>query len=362
MSSPPTLTARPPGAAPSRRRLLGDLLIEEGLITSLQLEDALRSQTAGEVPRPLGEILVEQQAITQRELNVVLDKYRKKYRLGDLLVETNAITEEQLAAALEHQKETDLRLGDVLLKLNLLTERQMKQALCRQLGARFVDLDTAVIDPGLSQLVTKDWATQHRVVPLERTEDRIAVAMDDPGDLEVVHWLESATGCRIDVVASTDAAFRRAFARVYEASPVPEAAPDGATTPVAELLAERDGLRRERDAAARALRDLEARHAEMARALTDLQVAHEALRREGDAAAGALQDLGPRHAETTERLRQLVAQHAELRRAHEAALGALREQRQRYEAALRDRKGRDDIDVVLRQLSPAPPRRRPRSG
>jgi len=108
-------TDGPAGRAPARRRLLGDLLIREGMITRAQLDEALRAQARSDEPRPVGEILVDRGVITQSQLNFVLDKYHKKYRLGDLLVETNTITEEQLGLALAHQKQTDLRLGDILL-------------------------------------------------------------------------------------------------------------------------------------------------------------------------------------------------------------------------------------------------------
>ncbi|MBI4011306.1 MAG: hypothetical protein HY359_03275 [Candidatus Rokubacteria bacterium] len=358
-------TDGPAGRPPARRRLLGDLLIREGLITRAQLDEALRAQARADEPRPLGEILVDRGVITQGQLNFVLDRYHKKYRLGDLLVETNAITEEQLELALAHQKQTDLRLGDILLKLHFLTEQEMRQALCKQLRVRFIDLDTAVLDQGLAALIPSAYARQHRVLPLRRAEDRLTVAMDDPGDLDVVEALEGSTGCRIDVVTSTHAAFQRAFDRLYPEEIESPAAPAAAgPEPPASAAGDAvgDALRRERDEGARRLRELETRHAETVRALTELQTAHGALRRDWETTAEALRDLSERHADMTMRLNKLVSEYAALRDAHEGTSRALRDERQRYEALLRDRRtGGDDFDAVLRQLSPnPPPRRRPR--
>jgi hypothetical protein len=337
----PTSSDAPSVAASPRRRLLGDLLIREGLVSRQQLDEALRAQAAAEEPRPIGEILVEGRVITRSQLDFVLEKYHKKYRLGDILVETNAITEAQLEAALDHQKRTGLKLGAALLELKLLSERQMKEALCKQVRATFVDLDVTVIERRLSELVPRDYAEQRRVLPVSRSADRLTVAMEDPADVEVVEELERATGCRIDVVTSTHAAFERAF-RLYDESPAADPPPSAGAqdaAALAALQAECDTLRRQRDEAVQGLRQLEQRHA---------------------AALGAIRELEAREAETTRRLTELQAAHAELSEANAAATRALHEQRRQHEALLRQggQKREDDFDAVLRQLGP-PARRRP---
>src|SRR5581483_5414392 len=113
------------------------------------------------------------------------------------------------------------------------TERQMKQALCRQFGATFVDLDTASIDRTLTHLVSKAYAQHHRVIPVARTGNRLLVAQDDPADVEVIDELATVTGCRIEVVTSTYAAFQRAFLRAYLETGTAARAevPPGAVTP-----------------------------------------------------------------------------------------------------------------------------------
>jgi Type II secretion system (T2SS), protein E, N-terminal domain len=338
-----TIEARPadvpvgaPGSSGARRRLLGSFLIREGLITSAQLDEALQVQASLAEPRPIGGLLVDHGRVTQEELNYVLEKYHKKYRLGDLLVETNAITEAQLEQALEHQRKTELRLGDALLQLNFLTERQMRQALCQQLQIDFVDLDVVGLDRALGGLVPRDYAARHRVLPVARAGNRLTVAMDDPTNTDIVQQLETVAGCRIDVVTSTRAAFQRALVRLYGEGPTAgEPPPASAAAPAPDPA-----------------------HGELAA----LRTAYEALRRDRQTAAEALRELSERHAETTMRLNKLASEYAALRDAYQATSHALREQRQRYEALLRtNEQPGDDLDLVLRQLSPnPPPRRRPR--
>src|SRR5262245_1119857 len=110
----------PAGEQPPRRRLLGEILLDEGLVTRQQIDSALRVQAEQRRGVPIGQLLIEQGAITKEQLGAILDRYR----FGNFLVETSAITEEQLDAALQRQKATGLRLGEVLLQLKFLTEPQ----------------------------------------------------------------------------------------------------------------------------------------------------------------------------------------------------------------------------------------------
>jgi len=213
-------SARPdstPAPAPSGGDApkLGDLLVQEGLITQAQLQEALRSQ--GEV-RPshllLGQVLIDQKAITRQQLVALLDRYGRP-RLGEILVATKAITPEQLEFALQQQQRTGLRLGDILVKLSFVTERAMKQALCAQLSIPFVDLDNLVIDRRLAPLVDAVYAEAHGLLPVSELGNVLTIAMEDPTDRGAIEALTAQTGHTIELVTSTRAAFRRAFARLY---------------------------------------------------------------------------------------------------------------------------------------------------
>jgi hypothetical protein len=209
MTSSPV--AEPLSAAPETKpRRLGEILVDEGLITRGDLEGALRAQ-ARRPHTPIGMLLVEQGAIRREKVEAVLDKHR----LGKLLVTTNVITREQLNDALWRQMVTGRRLAEVLLKLRYIGEDQLRQALARHYGVGLVDLDQAVLDPALPREIDGDYAWRHRLVPVGRAGDVLTVAMDDPGDRWVIGDLERITGCRIEVVTATSAALRRAFGRIY---------------------------------------------------------------------------------------------------------------------------------------------------
>ena len=300
-------TSPPPEA---RRGLLGEILIREGLINETQLSTALMVQRETEPTTPLGQILVRQGVITQRQLNNVLDRYRKKYRLGDILVETETITEHQLQIALDHQKKTGLRLGDSLLQLNFVTEEEVNQALCKQFGVTFVDLDRLVLDNSLALVINREYAERHRVIPISKTDRVLVVAMDDPSDLGVVAELAAATGARVNVVTSTHAAFRRAFARTYgesaEVGLVRRAEQLGREQEVlrdelqatkeklVELRRTHDALLADREASTRALAEQRTRNEWNDQALAGLRDAHAALRADYDAVRATLGEAADR--------------------------------------------------------------------
>jgi hypothetical protein len=145
---------------------LGTLMLADGLISDSQLLEALRTQSDLDAYRPLGQILVDQKAISVKQLNLFIDKHHKRARLGDILLKSKIITGEQLEIALSYQKTTGLPLEEMLAKLNYINEETMRQALCKHLNIPFIDLGKCTIEPSLRKLINKSYAKNDRVIPL----------------------------------------------------------------------------------------------------------------------------------------------------------------------------------------------------
>src|SRR5215831_1779349 len=343
--------APPPGGAEARRGLLGEILVREGLINEGQLATALIVQRESEPTTPLGQILVRQGAITQRQLNNVLDRYRKKYRLGDILVETETITEHQLQIALDHQKKTGLRLGDALLQLNFVTEEEVNQALCKQFGVTFVDLDRLVLDNSLSLVINREYAERHRVIPISKTDRVLVVAMDDPSDLSVIAELAAATGSRVNVVTSTHAAFRRAFARTYGESAevglvrraeqlgreyeILRAENDANKDKLIELRRAHEALLADREASTRTLAEQRTRNEWNDQALAGLREAHAVMRADYEATRSMLEKLQIEYADSTRLLGELRDAYEALTKEHATATSQMAERQARNDWNLR---------------------------
>ncbi|NOH96449.1 ATPase, T2SS/T4P/T4SS family [Vibrio sp. 99-70-13A1] len=108
---------------------------------------------------------------------------RLRKRLGDLLVEEGIITEPQVQQALAAQKSTGRKLGDALIELGFLSEQQMLTFLSQQLDIPLIDLSRANVDIDAVQLLPEVHARRLRALVIGRNGDTLRIAMSDPADL-----------------------------------------------------------------------------------------------------------------------------------------------------------------------------------
>jgi len=144
------------------------------------------------------------------------DATQQRSRLGEILLQNGSITQAQLQHALDEQSRLKLPIGQTLLKLNYVTDEAMRQALGLQLNVPYLDLDNVVIDRSLAQLVDKNFAKRHVLMPVARVGSMLTVAMDDPTETAIVDELAEMTGFTINAVTSSGKAILGAFRRIYE--------------------------------------------------------------------------------------------------------------------------------------------------
>ncbi|MBF4435354.1 type II/IV secretion system protein [Vibrio anguillarum] len=108
-------------------------------------------------------------------------KLRK--RLGDLLVEEGIITENQVEQALVAQKRSGRKLGDTLIELGFLSEQQMLSFLSQQLSLPLIDLSRANVDIDAVQILPEVHARRLRALIIGKNGDTLRIAMSDPADL-----------------------------------------------------------------------------------------------------------------------------------------------------------------------------------
>ena len=141
----------------------------------------------------------------------------KYTRLGDLLIDAGVINQEQLERTLKRQKETKQRLGETLISDGIITERQLIDALTMQLGVDFVDLASVNIDPAMAQLVPKNLAKKHAVVPVRTQGDELYLAMADPLNFIATEEVKAASRKRVVPMISTKEAVDHAISALYGA-------------------------------------------------------------------------------------------------------------------------------------------------
>ncbi len=128
-------------------------------------------------------------------------------RLGEILVEAGLLTEAQLEDALAEQAKTGQRLGQVLIGRGLVTKHAMGLALGTQRGYPYVNLVTTPIDGQLLAGVPLSLITELRAVPFARAGQEVHVAMPDPTDVMAIDRLSGLLRARVRPFFTTERDF-----------------------------------------------------------------------------------------------------------------------------------------------------------
>jgi MSHA biogenesis protein MshE len=139
----------------------------------------------------------------------------EKIRLGDLLVQQDVITDEQLKLALTAQKATGRKLGRVLVESGYCTEEGISKALSRQLGADFIDLKVFQPKPEFVKLLPEAQARRFRALVLDEKAGLLRVGMSDPTDLAAFDEISRITKRDIDLAVVTEGQLLPLLDRVY---------------------------------------------------------------------------------------------------------------------------------------------------
>ena len=141
----------------------------------------------------------------------------KKKRIGEMLLEAGIIDETQLKAALGHQRQWGVRLGQALVDLKLATEADIVRALSLKFGFEVAKLDA--LEPyGHEQalkLFTREFTVRNNVFPIWADMANVTVAMSDPTNLAVADEIRFRTGRRVKVCIGGDREIAEALKGPY---------------------------------------------------------------------------------------------------------------------------------------------------
>lgn len=165
-------------------KTLGEILVGKNIITQTQLELALRRQKQ-QKGKYLGQILTEMGLVSQEKINKVLDTHSKRKRIGEILLDLQIITPQQLETALQKQKEFQKKgnrkpLGMVVMELGYTDYDSYLRALSRHFNMPVVSLETFYPNPALQKALGEKYAMKNRIVVLENSPARIKLALAEP--------------------------------------------------------------------------------------------------------------------------------------------------------------------------------------
>lgn len=164
-------------------------------------------------------------------------------RVGEMLIEQGLISEEHLEDALQLQRQTGIRLGETIVALGYVSSGDVARVLAHRLDVEFVELADVAIDPLIIQAVPEEVARRYCAIPLTRREGGVVVAMRDPRDVFAIDDLRLLLGAPVIAVMTDPEQIVPTIERVWSgsslATTVHEATTDapGAPSDLADLVA-----------------------------------------------------------------------------------------------------------------------------
>lgn len=136
-------------------------------------------------------------------------------RIGDILLEKGLITALELDIALKEQQKTKEFLGAILVRMGFITERELLRVIAGQQGIIFIDLRKERIDQEAVKRVPAKFALHYKIMPLKIQEDMLIIASSDASETWAVEDLEINLGIRVEKVLAVSQDIQECIQKYY---------------------------------------------------------------------------------------------------------------------------------------------------
>ncbi len=163
---------------------------------------------------------------------------RNKRGLGEILMDSGILTPAQLDEALEMQKSNGKKLGELLIDEGIISEQQLMEALEYQLKIPHIDFTTHSIDPDVPRLIGESLARRHLLIPVEKEGNQLTVAMADPLNIYAIDDVNIATGLSVKPALALRSHINTALDKYYSNESAEKAVEDFAKEARIEQISE----------------------------------------------------------------------------------------------------------------------------
>ena len=144
---------------------------------------------------------------------------RRKLRLGELMIQQGLISQDQLRIALIEQEQNDIPLGRQLVRLGFVSESMVRDLVAHTIGQESIDLTTVVADADALSMVPEDFSRRYHLLPVayEDTTKTMVVAMADMFNVVALDQLRAMLGGQIQLkpVLAADAQLEEHIDQFY---------------------------------------------------------------------------------------------------------------------------------------------------
>ncbi|MCF7871321.1 MAG: hypothetical protein K9L95_00735 [Candidatus Omnitrophica bacterium] len=141
-------------------------------------------------------------------------KKKREKPLGQILVERGIIVNNQLQKALEIQYQQGGLIGEIIVELGFAKEEDIAHCLSLQFGYPYLPLENYEVSKDVANLISKRVCSHYCLIPIDKVENSLTIAMANPLNNQAIEDLEDSTGCDIQVFVATPSDIRRAIKKL----------------------------------------------------------------------------------------------------------------------------------------------------
>jgi len=136
-------------------------------------------------------------------------------QIGELLISEKLITTDQLESALKYQSQNGGRLGSILIHLGYVDDDDITLILSKKYGVPSIDLDDFEIEASVIKAIPLEVARKYLVVPLSLGGNVLTIACADPANVFAMDDIKFTTGFNIETVVATEGSIIEALEKYY---------------------------------------------------------------------------------------------------------------------------------------------------
>jgi type IV pilus assembly protein PilB len=140
---------------------------------------------------------------------------KQKKSLGERLLEQGLITQKQWEEAGEEEQKTGQPLRKVLVKLGMVTEENMVNFIAEQMNIPRIELGNYLIDPTMTELIPEALARKYQLIPIFKIGKSLTCAMTDPLNLFALDEIRLKTGMTVEPAVATEEEIKKSLDEHY---------------------------------------------------------------------------------------------------------------------------------------------------
>ncbi|MEI6213452.1 MAG: ATPase, T2SS/T4P/T4SS family [Desulfuromonadales bacterium] len=193
---------------------IGELLVEQKLITQEQLQEALELKKVFP-DQPVGQLLCKLGFIKETDLGLVLDQKNKRRSLNDILMEAGLIDQQKVSHAREVAQQSGVTIEKAFIKLAYIDDENLAKAVAARYDMPYIQIDPVNLDRSLSRYISAVYAQKQRIAPISKIGNTLTLAVEQPLKAQDLRELEDSIRLKIISAIATEASISKSLKHLY---------------------------------------------------------------------------------------------------------------------------------------------------